>query len=448
MLETYKVLGAMLALKRFKTADLAVFAGVSASTARTVVNRHEQYLARVGRLDTGRRGGQPVIYELRDEWRDELAAKVDEARQSTTIDQRIPSRIPSSPGASDSEPPLLGLVVAVDLMLSLSSDNRERTDRLVRRAELALKSARDEAHATRSMLSDRHSSELQDAFRGCEALIELSKIEYDSSKSDAVDWERVRRFTEQGQQLNALISTTNKYGKGDEIRERVLASPVVSQVFSHPLPGLVVSDDSDTGSALGRRVTGVLESEGVDVFECNLPDFADLMRSTSLVRDCIADIATTPVGRMVGGLLGHLGGGASPMPPWYGDLFGEVLDEPTLIIATNSGDIDELAHDVGLFVDDVKNDAAQVVFIDNDFHQRLSSEIWSRQARYVSVAGLDDTAFKNALMATVKPQVGGVFRQSGGARQDRLIATSDDDAVRNSYRRSIELFGQSSITDE
>jgi hypothetical protein len=64
MLERYKVLGAMLALKQFTVEDLARFSGVNPTTVRTVLNREAKYLHEAGRRATGQPGGQYTRYEL------------------------------------------------------------------------------------------------------------------------------------------------------------------------------------------------------------------------------------------------------------------------------------------------------------------------------------------------------------------------------------------------
>jgi hypothetical protein len=58
MIETYKVLGAMLALNEFTADELAHYTGAKVTTVRTILNREQSYLEEVGRLETGRKGGQ------------------------------------------------------------------------------------------------------------------------------------------------------------------------------------------------------------------------------------------------------------------------------------------------------------------------------------------------------------------------------------------------------
>ncbi|MGI8802318.1 MAG: hypothetical protein ACR2KV_09130, partial [Solirubrobacteraceae bacterium] len=65
MLQQYKTLGAMLALREFTADELAAQAGVKRASVQTVLTRHRDWLEPIGRQATGRRGGQLVRYRLR-----------------------------------------------------------------------------------------------------------------------------------------------------------------------------------------------------------------------------------------------------------------------------------------------------------------------------------------------------------------------------------------------
>jgi hypothetical protein len=64
MIEKTKVLAAMLVLDEFTPEQLGRFAGVKVETARTVLHRHRHLIEEIGKVTTGRRGGQPVRYHL------------------------------------------------------------------------------------------------------------------------------------------------------------------------------------------------------------------------------------------------------------------------------------------------------------------------------------------------------------------------------------------------
>ena len=65
MLERYRTLGAMLALREFTVADLARYSGVKEATVRTILAREGRYVQRHGVVPSSKPGGQPVIYSLR-----------------------------------------------------------------------------------------------------------------------------------------------------------------------------------------------------------------------------------------------------------------------------------------------------------------------------------------------------------------------------------------------
>jgi len=65
MLERYRTLGAMLALREFTVADLARYSGVKQATVRTILARDSQYVVRRPVVSTGKSGGQPLTYSLR-----------------------------------------------------------------------------------------------------------------------------------------------------------------------------------------------------------------------------------------------------------------------------------------------------------------------------------------------------------------------------------------------
>jgi len=65
MLERYRTLGAMLALREFTVADLARYSGVKEATVRTILDRNREYCQQVGIVRSGKPGGRPVTYALR-----------------------------------------------------------------------------------------------------------------------------------------------------------------------------------------------------------------------------------------------------------------------------------------------------------------------------------------------------------------------------------------------
>ena len=74
---TYRSLTSALALREFTVTSLAEEAGVGTATVRTVLNRNRIYFD-VGTAASGRRGGQPRIWTVRDDRRNDLEAAMNE----------------------------------------------------------------------------------------------------------------------------------------------------------------------------------------------------------------------------------------------------------------------------------------------------------------------------------------------------------------------------------
>src|ERR1035438_1236987 len=76
MSKRYKVLGAMLALKEFNVADLALFSGVKVNTVRTVLMRESAFVDKLGKENSGSKGGQFARYQLRKNRVDVLRSEI------------------------------------------------------------------------------------------------------------------------------------------------------------------------------------------------------------------------------------------------------------------------------------------------------------------------------------------------------------------------------------
>jgi len=101
MLERYKVLGAMLALKQFTVEELARFSTVNPTTVRTVLSRENKYLKELGRKATGQPGGRFTQYELEPRYVARLRSELQELFREVwaTLDMqqhRDPEIIPLS----------------------------------------------------------------------------------------------------------------------------------------------------------------------------------------------------------------------------------------------------------------------------------------------------------------------------------------------------------------
>lgn len=111
---TYQTLAAAGELGEFTVALLAKTAGVKATTVRTVLNRH-RHLFEQRTAESGRRGGQPQIWIVRDADREQLQAIV--SKIATRFDEDQSRRFPE-PDDGDLKRPLTG-------RLRVSSGNPE-----------------------------------------------------------------------------------------------------------------------------------------------------------------------------------------------------------------------------------------------------------------------------------------------------------------------------------
>ena len=87
MLERYRTLAAVLALREFTVADLARYSGVKETTVRTILARDSHYVVRRAAVSTGKSGGQPLTYTLRVEAEQDL---VELLRTLETVGARPP----------------------------------------------------------------------------------------------------------------------------------------------------------------------------------------------------------------------------------------------------------------------------------------------------------------------------------------------------------------------
>jgi DNA-binding transcriptional ArsR family regulator len=110
-LDRYRVLNAILALREFTVADLAHYSGVKKNTVQTVLGRDARFVERDGVVAQGRRGGQPIRYQLRAEAEGDLAAIL---RQLEGLGASVP---PLLEDTGDLHQVALSLISAEDILL-------------------------------------------------------------------------------------------------------------------------------------------------------------------------------------------------------------------------------------------------------------------------------------------------------------------------------------------
>jgi hypothetical protein len=119
MLHRYRILGAILALRKFTVADLVHYTGAKEDTVRTVLARESRFVEKVGVQAGRRRGGQAIRYEVCGAKEEELVAIL-RALETVTV---TPARlgVTTGPDGGQDGPgtalATLTLVAAEDILL-------------------------------------------------------------------------------------------------------------------------------------------------------------------------------------------------------------------------------------------------------------------------------------------------------------------------------------------
>jgi hypothetical protein len=124
MLERYRTLGAMLALREFTVADLALYSGVKESTVRTILARESQYVQRTLAVPSGKPGGQPLAYKLRSNAEQNLTEVL---RELEAIGAKPPVADRSTGDGAGSPP--AALIAAEDILLRQLPQCRTQAER-------------------------------------------------------------------------------------------------------------------------------------------------------------------------------------------------------------------------------------------------------------------------------------------------------------------------------
>src|SRR3712207_3702699 len=145
MIETYKVLGAMLALNEFTADELARYTGAKVTTGRTILNREQSYLEEVGRLETGKKGGQCRRLRVRPMLLQSLRDRIENLFAQIKL---APSGSPEPESATDtaSAPQVpLSLLVAEDILVRRFPEAKDAAEKrsLIELAEVNFDTGRE-----------------------------------------------------------------------------------------------------------------------------------------------------------------------------------------------------------------------------------------------------------------------------------------------------------------
>jgi hypothetical protein len=187
LIEKYKILGGMLALREFTVEELSLYTGAKRGTISTNIGRYSMFLEEVGREKTGRRGGRIGRWRVKEAHVEALRAQVGSLFLSVRS-------TPNAIAESESNPEIPnGLLVAEDILLRLypAANTIEKKQELLQLAELNLDAGRVECEnlfagstddgdveALRAHL-DTVRRHLEAHMHSIEELIVLSRLEYD-----------------------------------------------------------------------------------------------------------------------------------------------------------------------------------------------------------------------------------------------------------------------------
>jgi tetratricopeptide (TPR) repeat protein len=223
MMETYKVLGSMLALKEFTKKDLELHSAVNSSTVATAVNRKKAFLDEIGTKETNRRGGQLKVYRVKDDCVELLRSDVRQLfDQVKDIATEQPSDKATSLTPGQAEPPLS--LLAGEEVLSYLFPRAATIDQ---RREL-LATATADLETGRSEIRSLSSERLD--LRGAMALMQrvralktLSSAELDLEVSGSIsgDLDFSNTFTELAESIHYL-SEHGESARAEELTKRML----------------------------------------------------------------------------------------------------------------------------------------------------------------------------------------------------------------------------------
>lgn len=230
MIETYKVLGAMLALDKFTTEELAQYSEVKINTVRTILNREQAYLEEIGRQETGRRGGQCRHWRVKPVLVQQLRQKIENLFGQVKM---TPLDGPETESASAPQVPL-SLLVAEDILVRRfpeAADAKMKRD-LIELAEVNFNTGRSEyenfpvGHNLNTIKA--HMRTIEDLFNLCR--MELDAVAPRSPQQGGYAVQDVfQRLTAASTDLWNLGGENRKLAFGT--MQRVANSPVVNMAL-------------------------------------------------------------------------------------------------------------------------------------------------------------------------------------------------------------------------
>src|SRR6266404_9550518 len=138
MMEHYKVLSAMLALREFTVRDLSIYSEVRLRTVSTTISRERHYLEHMGKKQTGKKGGQWDRWRVRADQLDNLRSRI----TNLFVEMKTSPGVLNEPESAPQVP--TALLVAEDTLLRLypNADTPQKKRELLELAEINFNAAR------------------------------------------------------------------------------------------------------------------------------------------------------------------------------------------------------------------------------------------------------------------------------------------------------------------
>ncbi len=151
MMEHYKVLSAMLALREFTVRDLSLYSEVGLRTVSTTLSRERQYLEHMGKNQTGKKGGQWDRWRVRADQLDNLRSRI----TNLFVEMKTSPGVLNEPESAPQVP--TALLVAEDTLLRLypNADTPQKKRELLELAEINFNAARADFYLVPEKLAER-----------------------------------------------------------------------------------------------------------------------------------------------------------------------------------------------------------------------------------------------------------------------------------------------------
>lgn len=367
MLESYRTLGAMVALDVFTVADVVRYSGVKENTARTVITRarRDKRVEDLGEVPTGRAGGRPKLFRVAPDKKDAILEALRNLQDTASAGGSAAHQTSSSAdlGLIDAgeQHALSSLLAAEDtLLFKVPGElDEERRRELVEYANVCVHDAIGMgAEAGRR---PHYGSVVQAHIVASQFLLALATSEQKASEKPA-DETRTADLRRQFQKAVAQAEEAGEQQLADDLRERFLKSRHAHETArSHQAAGPVL----------------VVPLAGVSL-ESAVPRLMTIMHE----------------------------GGIHFRPKRLRDLLRRAgsprMERSSCLLAVPSGEQIQSPHELQRLLDTCRGVASHALVVSDQFSAWLNQEAYRRGLRYLAMEGLHPSGLLGALSARPK----------------------------------------------